>query len=94
MTMNKVKLHNDRIDCAYTGVDTAKKFEGIRNLGLREDPEKPMSDEEFEMKTKAAGMFAMISSMKTDKPEHCRIIIRERQSKYSTQAKITPDCSR
>jgi hypothetical protein len=53
MTMNKVKLHNDRIAYAYIGVDTAKKFEGIRNLGLREDPKKPMSDEEFEMKTKA-----------------------------------------
>jgi transposase len=69
MTMNKVKLPNDRIACVYIGVDTAKKFEGIRNLGLREDPKKPMTDEEFEMKTKMAGMFVMISSMEMDKSE-------------------------
>jgi hypothetical protein len=69
MTMNKVKLSNNRIAYAYIGVDTAKKFDGIRNLGLHEDPKKPMSNEEFEMKSKIAGMFIMISSIEMDKSE-------------------------
>jgi transposase len=69
MTMNTVKLNNNRIAYAYIGVDTAKKFEGIRNLGLHEDPQKPMSNEEFEMKSKIAGMFVMISSIEMDKSE-------------------------
>jgi hypothetical protein len=69
MTMNTVKLNNNRIAYAYIGVDTAKKFDGIKNLGLREDPKKPMSHEEFDMKSKIAGMFVMISSVEMDKHE-------------------------
>jgi transposase len=63
MTMNEVTLPNNRKAYAYIGVDTAKKFEGIRNIGLSEDPRKPMSDEEFDFKTKISGMFVMISSL-------------------------------
>jgi transposase len=63
LTMNKVFLPNNRQAYAYIGVDAAKKFDEIRNIGIREDPNKPMSDEDFDMKTKMAGMFVMISSL-------------------------------
>jgi hypothetical protein len=69
MTMNKVTLPNNRKAYAYIGVDVAKKFDGIRNLGLRENPNDPMSNEEFEKKTRTSGMFVLISSLEMDKSE-------------------------
>jgi hypothetical protein len=69
MTTNRVLLPNNRVAYAYIGVDVAKKYEGLRNLGLREDPQKPMTDTEFDQKSKTAGMFIMISSIEMPKEE-------------------------
>jgi hypothetical protein len=68
MTRNKVEL-NKRNAYAYIGVDDAKRHEVIRELYLQENPKKPMSDEEFDMKTKTAGMFVMISSIEMHNSE-------------------------
>jgi transposase len=50
-------------------LDLSKKYEGIRNLGWSEDSKKPLSDNEFELKSKIAGMFIMISSVEMPKEE-------------------------
>jgi transposase len=63
MIMNKVKLPNNRTAYAYIGVDAEKKFDNIMRISLHEDPKKPMTNEEYEIKTKMAGMFVMISSL-------------------------------
>jgi hypothetical protein len=69
MTMNKVKLPNNRDAFAYIGVDFAKKCEKVTNISLTENQDKPMTDEEFDEKTKTAGMFVMISSLEMDKAD-------------------------
>jgi hypothetical protein len=63
MVINKVTLPNNRITFVYIGIDTAKKNDAIRALALREDPNNRMSDDEFSIKYKIAGMFVMISSL-------------------------------
>ncbi|MDR0881288.1 MAG: transposase [Candidatus Adiutrix sp.] len=69
ITVNKVRLPNDRTAYAYIGVDCAKRAEEQKKLALREDPADPMSDEEYENKYREAGMFVMISSLEMDKKE-------------------------
>jgi hypothetical protein len=69
MTTNKVKLPNDRDAYAYIGVDIAKKYEGLKKLGYREDAKESLTDEEFEQQSKTAGMFIMISSVEMEKEE-------------------------
>jgi hypothetical protein len=63
MTVKKVELDNKRTAYAYIGVDGEKRADAQRKLALREDPAKPLSDEEYTKKYKQAGMFVMISSL-------------------------------
>ncbi|MDR2199927.1 MAG: transposase [Deltaproteobacteria bacterium] len=69
MTMNKVKLPNNRTAYAYIGVDFDKKSIGIKQLSLREDQANPMPDDVYDKKFNTAGMFVMISSLEMDKKE-------------------------
>lgn len=66
MTINKIKLPNNRTAYAYIGIDISKNNEITNNFSLGENPNKPMSNDEYEMKFKTAGMFVMISSLKID----------------------------
>jgi hypothetical protein len=67
MVTNKIKLPNNREAFAYIGVDMDKKLKWDKNYGLEDDPTNPMSDDDFEIQSKQAGMFVMISSLKMDK---------------------------
>jgi hypothetical protein len=69
MVMNKVKLSYGRDAYAYIGVDTMKQNDEIRTFSLNEDPNNPMSNDEYEIKRKTAGMFVLVSSLKIDKKD-------------------------
>jgi hypothetical protein len=69
MTMNNVKLANNRDAYAYIGLDVEKMHAAESKLIVDEDPKKRLSDEEFERKRSIGGMFVMISSIKMDREE-------------------------
>ncbi|MDR2436868.1 MAG: hypothetical protein LBD17_02175 [Endomicrobium sp.] len=50
MVKHEEKLANNSRAYAHLGVDINKKSEGYKNLAIRYDPIRPLSDEEFEQK--------------------------------------------